>query len=213
MHRETLQRYMNYLLLLTKLKNEGRATVTSDELAVREGVTGSRVRQDLSALRILGKPRQGYRIADLEILISSMLDILSAKPVALVGIGNLGRALVLSDIWSHAGFDLVALFDNDPALIGASVAGLPVRDAATMERFIQEQGIESACLALPADKAQAVVDRLVDAGVRALWNFALIDLDVPAGIIVENQRLEQGLMALSFRIAKRNQDDARSSQD
>ena len=212
MYRETLQRYMNYLLLLAKLKGEGRATVTSDELACREGVTGSRVRQDLAALRVLGKPRQGYRISDLEILISSMLDILSAKPMALVGIGNLGRALALSDIWNHAGFELVALFDSDKDLVGAQVGSLAVRDAAGMAEIVLAQDIQACCLAVPADQAQAVADQLVAVGVRALWNFALVDLDVPDGIIVENQRLEQGLMTLSFLIAKRGADKLKAEE-
>jgi redox-sensing transcriptional repressor len=202
MHRATLIRYQSYLIRLQQLKLTGRTVVTSEDLAEFVGVSASRVRQDLSVLRTGGKPRTGYAIGDLEILIHALLDLLTEKRAALVGIGNLGRALANSEIWSHAGFALRALFDTDRDLIGTPVAGLTVQHVNELIGTVRSERIACGCITVPAPHAQKVADLFVSAGVRAIWNFAPVDLQVPSNVIVENQRLEQGLMTLSFLLAK-----------
>ena len=202
MHRATLIRYQSYLIRLQQLKQSGRSVITSEDLAAFVGVSASRVRQDLAVLRTGGKPRTGYAIADLEILIHALLDLLSEKNAALVGIGNLGHALANSEIWAHAGFSLRALFDTDRELVGTQVAGLTIQHLNELIGTVRSEGIACGCITVPAMHAQKVADLLVSAGVRAIWNFAPVDLQVPGHVIVENQRLEQGLMTLSYLLAQ-----------
>ena len=207
MHRDTLYRYQNYLVFITHLKSLGKTTVTSEDMAARVGVTASRVRQDMMALRLTGRPHAGYRITDMEMLIYSMLDLLAPKPMALVGVGKLGSSLAQRDIWAHTGFELMALFDSDPCLVGTIVADIPIRHTTDMIETIGRQGIVAACITVPNEQAQNAANLLVTAGIQGIWNFTRVDLDVPRHVIVENQRLEQGLMTLSFLMGQARRSD------
>ena len=212
MHRDTLHRYQNYLMQVTDLKAAGKQMVTSETLAAHVGVTASRVRQDMMALRTLGRPRSGYTVKDLEALLHAKLDLLTAKPMALVGVGNLGRALAQSDLWSHAGFELVELFDNDPNLVGLIMGSFTIRHVSELTESVRQRGIVAACLTVPTRQAQGVANLLVAAGIQAIWNFALVNLQTPPGVIVENQRLEQGLTTLSYLIGQSRREKAGSAQ-
>jgi len=200
MPKAIILRLESYLTYLGQLRANGKTTATSEELARLFGISSSRVRQDLVALGVVGKPRSGYDITELERMIIESLDVDKVKRIALVGFGNLGRALAGSDVWSHGGFELRAIFDNDPRVIGMEVAGLRVRAITELFGVIKSEGIEAGCLTVPSSAAQQAADLLVAAGVRGIWNFSLIEINVPAGVIVENQRLEQGLMTLSYRM-------------
>jgi len=189
-----------YLTYLAELKGYGKTTATSEELARLFGISSSRVRQDLVALGMVGKPKSGYRIDELESTIIGALDVGRVKGIALVGFGNLGRALASSGIWRQGGFDLRAIFDVDPRLIGEECLGLKVRGMAELFGCIKAEHIEAACVAVPASEAQNVADLLVSAGIRGIWNFSPTEMRVPAPVIVENQRLEEGLMTLSYRL-------------
>jgi len=193
-------RFESYLTYLGQLRNEGKKNATSEELAKLFGISSSRVRQDLVALGAVGKPRSGYNIAELERIIISALDVDNTKRIALVGFGNLGRALAGSDVWEHGGFELRAIFDNDTKLIGTEAHGVKVRSVTELFGVIKSEKIEAACIAVPAKAAQQVADLLVTAGIRGIWNFSPIEIDAPSDVVVENQRLEQGLMTLSFRM-------------
>lgn len=193
-------RLESYLTYLAQLKRHGKANATSEELARLFGISSSRVRQDLVALGAVGKPHSGYDIAALESMIVDALDVDNVKRIALLGCGNLGRALAGSDVWSHGGFELRALFDNNPNVMGTEIAGLKVRGITELFGVIKSEGIEGACLTVPSPEAQRAADMLVAAGVRAIWNFSLTEIAVPEDVVVENQRLEQGLMTLSYRM-------------
>ena len=200
MPKAIILRLESYLTYLGQLRREGRTSATSEDLARLFGISGSRVRQDLIALGAVGKPKTGYDIAELERLLASALDIRNGKPIALVGFGNLGRALAGSEVWEQGGFRLRAIFDNDPRIIGAEFQGLRVRSMTELFGVVKSEQIEAVCLTVPGAAAQQVADLVAAAGVRAIWNFAPVELKVPEGIIVENQRLEQGLMTLSYRM-------------
>lgn len=204
MPKAIIVRLESYLTYLAQLKGKGLKTTTSEELAKLFGISSSRVRQDLVALGVVGRPRSGYNIEDLRLTIIDALDVDNIKRIALVGLGNLGRALAGSEIWEQGGFDLKAIFDKDQELIGTDVNGVKVRNVTELLGVIKSERIEAACITVPASSAQQVADMLIMAGVKAIWNFAPIEIDVPAGIIVENQRLAQGLMTLSYRM-KTNQ--------
>ncbi len=200
MPKAVVLRFESYLTYLSQLKSQGKATATSSDLAKLFGISSSRVRQDLDALGLTGKPRSGYSIDELESAIRRALDVGNIKHIALVGYGNLGRALAGSDVWEQGGFELRAIFDNDPKVIGIEANGLRVRNITEVFGVIRSEGIEAACLTVPASAAQNVSELLVKAGVRAIWNFAPVEIEVPEGVVVEHQRLEQGLMTLSFRM-------------
>ena len=200
MPRAIILRLESYLTYLNQLRALGKKTATSQELANLFGISSSRVRQDLVALGIVGKPHSGYNIDDLEKLIRSALDLNLPKRIALIGFGNLGRALAHSDVWSHGGFELRAIFDVETALIGTDVNGLKVRSMTELFGVIKSENIETACITVPGSAAQQITDLLITAGIKGIWNFAPTELSVPAGVTVENQRLEQGLMTLSFRL-------------
>lgn len=200
MPKAIILRLESYLTYLGQLRGEGKINATSEELARLFGISSSRVRQDLVALGAVGKPRSGYDIADLERTIIDELGVDDLKGIALVGFGNLGQALAGSEVWRQGGFELRAIFDNDPELVGAEVHGLRVRSMTELFGVIRSEGIEAACIAVPGSAAQEVAELLVTAGVRAIWNFAPIEIEAGEGVIVENQRLEQGLMTLSYRM-------------
>lgn len=200
MPRAIILRLESYLTYLGQLKNAGKTNATSEELAKLFGISSSRVRQDLVKLGMVGKPRSGYDIVDLEKMIVDALDVDNVKRIALVGFGNLGRALAGSDVWKQGGFELRAIFDSNPELIGSEVAGLKVRSITELFGVIKSEAIEAACLAVPASAAQQVADLLTTTGVRGLWNFSPVEIKAPVGVVVENMRLEQGLMTLSFRM-------------
>ena len=196
-------RLESYLTYLGQLRTAGKATATSQELARLFGISSSRVRQDMVALGAVGKPHSGYDIAALESMIVKALDVDNTKRIALVGCGNLGRALAGSDVWAHGGFELRAVFDNDPTVVGSEVAGLKVRAITELFGVIKSEGIESACITVPSSEAQHVAEMLVSAGVRAIWNFSLTEISLPEDLVIENQRLEQGLMTLSYRMKRK----------
>lgn len=198
MQRARIFRLESYLDHLTALKRAGRTTVTSEELAGPVGISSSRVRQDLLYLQVEGKPRSGYDIGEVELLVYSELDLLREKDLVLVGCGNLGRALIYSGIWEHSGFQLRGIFDNQTNVIGSILNGFLVRHTSELAGFVRNREIAAACITVPAPAAQAVADVLVNAGIRGIWNFAPTTLVVPDNVIIENQRLEQGLMTLSY---------------
>lgn len=211
MQRAQVIRLEQYLMRLWEMKASGRATATSDELAEVVGVSGSRVRQDMMALHIVGKPRSGYVIAELEQHIHEALDLYDTKGMVLVGCGNLGRALINSGIWKHAGFALRAIFDNKPDIIGTQIGRLTVQPVDELARTIRRNRITAACITVPTLAAQPVADILVEAGVRGIWNFASTDLKIPPEVVLENQHLEHGLMTLSYMLKRHAQEADRNA--
>jgi redox-sensing transcriptional repressor len=200
MPKAIILRLESYLTYLGQLRKAGKTNATSEELAKLFGISSSRVRQDMVALGAVGRPRAGYDILELERMIVQALDVDNVKRICLVGYGNLGRALAGSEVWEQGGFELRAIFDNDPAVVGIEAHGLKVRNITELFGSIKSEKIEAACVTVPTPAAQQVCDLLITAGVRGIWNFAPIEIDVPEGAVVENQRLEQGLMTLSFRM-------------
>ncbi|MGO8673816.1 MAG: redox-sensing transcriptional repressor Rex [Capsulimonadaceae bacterium] len=197
MLRATIMRLQAYLDYIIAIKSSGRTIVTSEELATVVDVSSSRVRQDLIHVQVVGRPRSGYDISAVEAALSTELDVLSAKGMAIIGCGNLGRALAQSGIWEHAGFALRAIFDIAPDRVGQDVAHFAIRHMRELPGVIASERIVGACLTVPASAAHSAANLLVGAGIRGIWNFTPVTLRVPRGVIVENQQMERGLMTLS----------------
>lgn len=174
-----------YLRSLTRLQQEGLAITSSHELGRLLGISSAQIRKDLSHFGEFGKQGTGYNIST---LIGELQRILHGDrewKVALVGVGDLGRALAHYGGFVNRGFRITHLFDTDPAKIGQKIDTLEILPGSQIERTIKEAGIKVAMIAAPLDEAQAVADLLVKAGVQAILNYAPITLLVPEGIRVQ----------------------------
>ena len=194
----TVARLPIYLRTLTALAGRGVATVSSEELATAAGVNSAKLRKDLSHLGSYGVRGVGYDVEYLLYQFGRELGLSQDWPVAIVGIGNLGRALAGYAGFATRGFRVVALFDVDPAVVGEVVLGQPVRAMAELEEVARREPIVIGVIATPAGDAQDVCDRLVAAGVRSVLNFAPCVLSVPAGVDVRKVDLSTELQILAF---------------
>ena len=177
---------------------EQSTTVSSEQLAERAGVTAAKVRKDLSHLGSYGTRGVGYDVEHLLREVSRELGLTQDWPVAILGIGNLGRALANYRGLSARGFRVVALVDADPAKIGTRVAGLAVEPVEALSGLVAEREVAIGVIATPGEAAQGVADRLVAAGVRAILNFAPTVVVVPPEVSLRKVDLATELQILSF---------------
>ncbi|MBX7251719.1 MAG: redox-sensing transcriptional repressor Rex [Candidatus Promineofilum sp.] len=174
-----------YLRELERMvRDAGKTTTSSHELAERLGMSSAQIRKDFSHFGEFGKQGTGYHIHYLIDRLTEILNLTHEWPVALVGAGFLGHALASYRGFQRRGFVITCVFDNDPTKIGKTIGDLVVQDAATLETTLPARGIAVAILAVPADAAQETVDRLVAAGVRAILSYAPVSLTVPPGVHV-----------------------------
>lgn len=189
-----------YLRRLEEVLRDGASRVSSGTLGESLGLPDTQVRKDLAALGRLGQPGIGYDVADLIGAIRAALGIDRDWSAALVGVGNLARALLRYNGFVDRGFRIVALFDADPAKVGQSVDGLLIHPPGRMPEVIAEAGAELGILTVPAPGVQNVADDLIAAGVRGLLNFAPGVVRVPAGVSVVNVDLTVQLEQLAFLV-------------
>ena len=187
-----------YLRALHALAEDGRRTVSSETLAGASGVNGAKVRKDLSHLGSYGTRGVGYEVDELVGHISSALGLTHRRSVVLVGIGNLGHALAGYGGFASRGFRVAALLDADPRRVGEEIAGLVVRHVDELDDVVRSGGVSIGVIATPADAAQLVCDRLVEAGVTSILNFAPAVLTVPDGVDLRKVDLSIELQILSF---------------
>ena len=187
-----------YLQALTTLAEEGVDTVSSEELAAAAGVGSAKLRKDLSHLGSYGTRGVGYEVEYLVNQISRELGLTQDWRVVIVGVGNLGHALANYRGFSDRGFPVAALVDADARRVGERVAGIEVRHVDDLPDIVAEHGVAIGVVATPAGAAQEVVDRLVDAGVRSILNFAPALVSVPADVQVRKVDLAVELQILSF---------------
>jgi redox-sensing transcriptional repressor len=171
-----------YLRALTRLQQEDHEITSSHELGQRLGISSAQIRKDLSHFGEFGKQGTGYTIKTLRTELQRILNIEREWRVALVGVGDLGRALARYGGFAHRGFRITHLFDNAPDKVGQLINDLSVHPFEDMVGVIQETGLKIAMIATPADAAQAVADKLVEAGIVAILNYAPIVINVPQGV-------------------------------
>lgn len=191
-----------YLRELQLLINDDKRTVSSQVLGTRLGVTGAQVRKDFTYFGQFGYPGVGYRCDELIAEIKRILGTDQTWPVALIGCGNLGQALLGYRGFQKQGFDVVAAFDISPKLIGTKLAGLTVQDIAELPEWVAEKKISLVILAVPADAANAAVEVIVRSGVTGILNFAPVMLKLPKRIRVVGVDLAIELEQLAFGVAK-----------
>lgn len=194
-----LPRYFRYL---GELKDEGVERISSQELSERMQVTASQIRQDFNHFGGFGQQGYGYNVEYLYDEIGKILGLDRTHSFVIIGAGNLGRALGNYLNFERRGFLFQGIFDKNPELIGTDVRGVKVRPMEELECFVRENRIEIAVLTIPKADASEVAERLVENGIKAIWNFAHVDLRVPEGIQVENVHLSDSLMKLSYNISR-----------
>ena len=196
----TIRRLSKYYRTLKLLQETGIKTVSSESLAKHNGVTAAQVRKDLSCFGAFGRRGLGYNVADLKRNIAKIMGLERTWKVALVGVGNIGRALIDYDQFRTQGFQITVAFDTDPAKIGKIIHGVAVRDEANLERDVAAEKVEIAVIAVPASLAQTLVNRLVGSGVKAILNFAPINITVPDGVFIRHENMAIEIEALSFAL-------------
>ncbi|HEX7541160.1 MAG TPA: redox-sensing transcriptional repressor Rex [Anaerolineales bacterium] len=187
-----------YLRALRHMQAEGKLTTSSQELGTVVGISAAQIRKDLSQFGEFGKQGTGYDIAFLIEQLREILKVGRVWDVAVVGMGDMGHALSRYQGFSDRGFRVVTVFDNDPAKVGGQVGNFVVRDTKELVAAIRESGIKLAMLCVPAAAAQDVTNLLVEAGVKAILNYAPISLSVPAGVRVQYLDPSIGLQRMTY---------------
>ena len=196
-----LPRYYRYLGDL--LKNDV-VRISSKELSQKMNVTASQIRQDLNNFVGFGQQGYGYNVEFLYNEMGRILGLDRTNNIIIIGAGNLGQALANNQDFDSNGFKIIGLFDVNPRLIGMTVRGVEVYDIDMLEDFLSKNEVMIAALTLPKNKATKIAGELVDLGIKALWNFAPVDLNLPDDVIVENVHLSESIMTLSYRIHSKN---------
>ena len=205
-----LPRYYRYL---GELMESGVERISSNELSNRMKVTASQIRQDLNNFGGFGQQGYGYNVKYLYNEIGKILGIDRQHNLIVVGAGNLGQAIANYANFEKRGFIIKGMFDINPRLIGLVVRGIEIRSLDELEKFIVQNDVQIAALTIPKTRAAEVADRLVAAGIKAIWNFAHTDLVVPDDVVVENVHLSESLMRLSYRVCSMQDEKDRANKE
>lgn len=195
-----LPRYYRYL---GDLKDSGIERISSQDLSKLMKVTASQIRQDFNNFGGFGQQGYGYNVDYLYNEIAKILGLHNKHNLVIIGAGNLGQALANYMNFERRGFIVKGVFDINPNLIGKTLRQIPVQPMENLEEFIKSNNIDIAVLTIPKDGAVKTAEVLVKCNIKAIWNFAHVDLNVPGDIVVENVHLSDSLMKLSYGLGQR----------
>lgn len=193
-----LPRYYRYL---GDLLEKDVVRISSKELSEMMSVTASQIRQDLNNFGGFGQQGYGYNVDYLYAEIGKILGLDKQHNIIIIGAGNLGQALANYADFERRGFTLKSLFDIDPKLIGNEIRGIKIRPIDELESYMKENYVDIAAITVPRFKASEIANNLAKWGIKAMWNFAPTDLNLPKDIVVENVHLAESLLRLSFRLS------------
>ena len=208
-----IRRLPRYYRYLGELLENGVERISSNDLSKRMKVTASQIRQDLNNFGGFGQQGYGSNVKYLSTEIGKILGLEEDHKIIIIGAGNLGQALANYAAFEKRGFILTGIFDVNPRLEGVAIRGVPIRMMDELKSFVQKNDVEIAVLTIPKEKAIEVANMLVENGVRAIWNFAHTDLNMPDNIIVENVHLSESLMQLSYNISRYNEDQRKKGKN
>ena len=203
--RAVIRRLPRYYRYLGELMENNIVRISSKELSDRMNVTASQIRQDFTNFGGFGQQGYGYNVEFLYTEIGKVLGLERIHNVIIIGAGNVGHAIANYPDFKKRGFVFTSIFDNNPELLGKKVGECEVRSMDMLEEYIQNNDVEIAALTIPKSAAPDVAYKLSELGVKAIWNFAPTDLNLPDDVLVENVHLAESLMRLSYRI-KENED-------
>lgn len=193
-----VKRLPKYYRYLGMIADKGIIRVSSQELSNITGLTASQIRQDLNHFGGFGQQGYGYNVEELKNEIEKIIGIDKSYKAIIIGVGNIGRAILNYRGFQNSGFNIVGLFDHAEDLVGKTITGLNVKDISDLESFMKEEEADIAVIAIPASEAQQVCEILVDGGIKGIWNFAPIDLKLPKKVVLENVHLDESLYTLTY---------------
>lgn len=199
----TVRRLSIYLRFLEEFEDRGSTTVSSEELARRGGTTSAQVRKDLSFFGSFGKRGLGYSVPELSAALREILGLGREWKVVIIGAGKIGAALAQYRGFRQRGYNIIGVYDANPDKIGRSLEGIEIRDMARFEADVAAERPEIAVIAIPADGAQEVLDRIVRTGIKAVLNFAPVQLHAPPDVTVKAVNMAMELEGLSFALTNR----------
>ena len=193
-----IKRLPKYYRHLEELLRNDVDRISSKELSEKIGFTASQIRQDFNNFGGFGQQGYGYNVNALYIEISKILGLDNEYSTVIVGTGNVGQAIANYSKFEKFGFNLKGLFDTNPKIIGMTIHDIDIQDIDKLEEFLKENPIDIGIITVPLAQAQKVADTLVENGVKGIWNFAPLDIEVPAHIPVENVHLSESLLTLVY---------------
>ena len=201
-----IKRLPRYYRYLGEMLNNGVERISSGELSNKMQVTASQIRQDLNNFGGFGQQGYGYNVKYLYTEIGKILGLNEKHKFVIIGAGNLGQALANYMNFERRGFLFKGMFDNNPSLYGKKIREMEVKPMEELSDFVKDNNIDIAVLTIPKTSAVAVAEQLVMDGIKGIWNFAHVDLNVPKNIQVENVHLSDSLMKLTYNINRYEQD-------
>ncbi len=199
-----IRRLPRYYRQLTDLCARGIVRISSHSLGQEMNITASQIRQDFSCFGEFGQQGYGYNVEELRAEIGHILGVDNDHHLIMIGVGNLGHALLQNFPFSQTGFTVDAAFDVSPAIIGTSVNGVPIYSMEELDGFIREHSVDVVVLTIPQSTAQDTADHLISLGIRGFWNFTNVELSSPSSDVkFENIHFADSLLTLSYRIANR----------
>jgi redox-sensing transcriptional repressor len=195
-----IRRMPRYYRYLTELLEEGTERISSGELSRRMKVTASQIRQDLNNFGEFGQQGYGYNVQYLHDEIGKILGIDHTHNMIIIGSGHLGQALANYSNFKKRGFEVVALFDVDPALKGKKSGGVEIHMMEELDEFVKSTPVHVAALTLPKAYAREAAEHVIALGIKAIWNFAHMEMDLPEDVTIESVHLSDSLMHLSYLI-------------
>lgn len=195
-----IRRLPKYYRYLKEMKKNGVQRISSRELSNRMGLTASQIRQDFNCFGGFGQQGYGYNVSDLCSEVRKILGLDKDYKVIIAGTGNLGQALANYVGFEKEGFNIKAMFDINPRLVGLTIRGIQIYDIDEMNDYIINNNIQVGIICAPKNQSQEIADQMIECGIKSIWNFAPIDVDIPEGVAVENVHLSDSLYTLSYKM-------------
>lgn len=195
-----IKRLPRYYRYLGDILRSGTTRISSAKLSERMNVTASQIRQDFNYFGGFGQQGYGYNVEYLYNEIAELLGLKEGYKAVIIGAGHLGLALANHASFEKRGFVITALFDNDPKKIGNSVNGKPIYNIGDIEKYIKENNISIAILALPKKEVGTLAENLANYGIKGLWNFSSAEIKTTKSVVIENVHMSDSLMTLSYKI-------------
>lgn len=195
-----IRRLPKYYRYITMIENKGIVRISSQNLSEITGFTASQIRQDLNHFGGFGQQGYGYSVSKLKEQLAKIIGLEQEYKMVIVGAGRMGQAIRNSELFKDSGFEIIALFDADERKIGSEVNGLEVLPIEELSKYMNENKVDILAITTPKEAAQELADIAVDAGVKGIWNFAPLDINLPDGVVLENVHLDESLYTLIYYI-------------
>lgn len=198
-----IRRMPKYYRYLDELYQNGIQKISSRALAEQMGLTASQIRQDFNCFGGFGQQGYGYNVDTLREQVASIIGIDRVHSAVILGVGNIGRALIRNFNFTQCGFKLLSAFDTDTSIVGDVIHQIPVLHIDEMDKFIRENKVEVAILTVPSPYAKATAERLCDLGIKGIWNFTNVELQIKnPSVTVENVHFSDSMMTLCYQISE-----------